>query len=397
MQDDVSITVNAAPTIFGPGGASGASSNVSISENSSLVYNFGASEAMTWSLAGGADQARFQIDPASGALSFISAPDFENPQDVGDGVGNNSYEVQIRAVDAAGNVRTQTVVISIADVVEPSEQAVVPPKPVIEPPTRVPETSVQTGSITSPSAAPTNTAEAATSPPEAAALASVAQTPVAASVDQASPGWSAAIWNNVQPSDSGRSAAIIAESHESPAPVPIQDVLTASGDRAFRIAVIKSNEDALMIFKGIRDQQFESRRLTDNFRFVVPNDAFAHTDPNAIIRQQAHQKNGEALPAWLSFDPVTGAFNGHPPTGYGDSLDIEVVAKDNAGREAKAVFRLHFKKVAGASSGFEGRMAFSDQLQQERRNSGNPGVADIHFQHLATQFPSSFQQGKHSA
>jgi len=70
--------VNQPPVFTSPNAAS-------VSENSSgAVYTATASDpngnALTFSLTGGADRARFQISP-SGALSFVSPPDFEQPSD----------------------------------------------------------------------------------------------------------------------------------------------------------------------------------------------------------------------------------------------------------------------------------------------------------------------------
>ncbi|MEM6663195.1 MAG: SdrD B-like domain-containing protein [Pseudomonadota bacterium] len=49
---------------------------------------------LVYEISGGADAALFQIDPVSGRLTFIDAPDFENPTDAGlDG----TYEVTVRA------------------------------------------------------------------------------------------------------------------------------------------------------------------------------------------------------------------------------------------------------------------------------------------------------------
>ncbi len=75
--------------------------NLSINENSQLVANIVATDAdvgqtLTYSLAGGADAALFTIDSASGALSFISAPNFEAPTDSG---ANNMYDVVVRVSD----------------------------------------------------------------------------------------------------------------------------------------------------------------------------------------------------------------------------------------------------------------------------------------------------------
>ena len=39
------------------------------------------SPTLAYSIVGGADAARFQINVATGALSFVAAPDFEKPSD----------------------------------------------------------------------------------------------------------------------------------------------------------------------------------------------------------------------------------------------------------------------------------------------------------------------------
>ncbi|MGE0873404.1 MAG: Ig-like domain-containing protein, partial [Burkholderiales bacterium] len=72
----------------------------------------------------------------------------------------------------------------------------------------------------------------------------------------------------------------------------------------------------------------------------VPSDAFAHTDPAAIVILDARMANGAPLPAWLSFDGVKGVFSGVPPAGTGGTLEIEIVARDEDGRIARAVITL---------------------------------------------------------
>ena len=66
-------------------------------------------------LNGGADVSKFDIDKSSGALSFKSAPDYENPTDNG---GNNSYEVRVQAKDNAGNISNQTLTVNVTDINE---------------------------------------------------------------------------------------------------------------------------------------------------------------------------------------------------------------------------------------------------------------------------------------
>lgn len=84
---------NRAPSFTSPATASVAE------DTSGTFYTASASDpdgdALTFALAGGADQARFRIT-AGGALSFESPPDFENPDDAD---RNNVYLVRISASD----------------------------------------------------------------------------------------------------------------------------------------------------------------------------------------------------------------------------------------------------------------------------------------------------------
>jgi hypothetical protein len=69
---------------------------------------------------GGADNNKFNINPATGALTFVSSPDFENPASAG---GSNTYSVKVKAVDAAGNSATQTVTVTVTN--HPADDPVV--------------------------------------------------------------------------------------------------------------------------------------------------------------------------------------------------------------------------------------------------------------------------------
>jgi hypothetical protein len=78
--------VNHAPLITLHGG--GANTSVTVLENTSVVATVTATDAdagstLTYSIIGGADASKFVIDANTGALSFVSAPDFENPTDAG--------------------------------------------------------------------------------------------------------------------------------------------------------------------------------------------------------------------------------------------------------------------------------------------------------------------------
>jgi len=71
-------------------------------------------DVLSFAITGGADAALFAIDAVTGALSFVSAPDFEAPADAG---GDNVYDVQIGVSD--GDVTTTAdIAVTVADVAE---------------------------------------------------------------------------------------------------------------------------------------------------------------------------------------------------------------------------------------------------------------------------------------
>jgi len=98
------------PVISSNGG--GATASIGISENSSAVTTVTATDAdavstLTYGISGGADAAKFSINPASGSLTFITAPDFEAPTDAN---SNNVYEVTVQVSDGT---RSDTQAISV--------------------------------------------------------------------------------------------------------------------------------------------------------------------------------------------------------------------------------------------------------------------------------------------
>ncbi|WP_461632313.1 cadherin domain-containing protein [Labilibaculum euxinus] len=102
-------------TITSNGG--GATAGISIPENSTSIaavtsVNEGVA-VPSYSLVGGADQAKFNIHPTSGVLTLLSAPDYESAQDTG---GNNSYEVIVRVTGDGGATDDQTITVTITDV-----------------------------------------------------------------------------------------------------------------------------------------------------------------------------------------------------------------------------------------------------------------------------------------
>jgi hypothetical protein len=71
-------------------------------------------DSVAFSIAGGADSARFAIDTASGALSFVAAPDFDAPADAD---GDNVYEVVVSVSDGSLS-DSQALAVSVGNVNE---------------------------------------------------------------------------------------------------------------------------------------------------------------------------------------------------------------------------------------------------------------------------------------
>ena len=97
----VDITaVNDTPVITSDGG--GDAATVSVVERTTHVTAVVATDPNTpsliYSIVGGDNSAKFQIDASSGALSFITAPNFDVPADLDH---NNTYLVQVRASDGS--------------------------------------------------------------------------------------------------------------------------------------------------------------------------------------------------------------------------------------------------------------------------------------------------------
>jgi hypothetical protein len=102
--------------------AAGASANASLAENtptSTVVHTATATDNVGVTAyafeASGADNSRFNLNTSTGALTFISSPNFEAP---GSAVGTNVYTVRVRASDAAGNAAVQTITVNVTDLDE---------------------------------------------------------------------------------------------------------------------------------------------------------------------------------------------------------------------------------------------------------------------------------------
>jgi len=92
---------------------------LSVMENNNVVAALSATDdvdsvgnGLTFSLAGGNDSALFVIDPATGVLSFVGAPDYENASDADH---NNVYELVARVTDSQGQYSETAFAVQVTD------------------------------------------------------------------------------------------------------------------------------------------------------------------------------------------------------------------------------------------------------------------------------------------
>ncbi|WP_422104221.1 HYR domain-containing protein [Winogradskyella sp.] len=110
----VMVGPNTAPSIT-------SSATASVAENQTAAIDVEASDSydsegsgLTYSLStgsnGGTDNDLFNIDTASGVVTFASAPDYENP---GDGDANNVYLIQVTVTDLEGLTDVEDIAITV--------------------------------------------------------------------------------------------------------------------------------------------------------------------------------------------------------------------------------------------------------------------------------------------
>ena len=95
--------------------------NFTITEGTSMAGTVVATDVdvptqtLNYSITSGADQALFSIDPTTGVLTFVAAPNFENPLDSN---ADNDYELQVTVNDGNGGLTAQNIIVSVTNVFE---------------------------------------------------------------------------------------------------------------------------------------------------------------------------------------------------------------------------------------------------------------------------------------
>lgn len=91
-------------------------SPVTVQENETAVLTVTASDddgdSLTYSISGREDGAKFEIDPATGELKFVTAPDFEAPAD---NDRDNIYKVEVTVTDSHDLATTRLIAVTVTD------------------------------------------------------------------------------------------------------------------------------------------------------------------------------------------------------------------------------------------------------------------------------------------
>jgi hypothetical protein len=74
------------------------------------------------------------------------------------------------------------------------------------------------------------------------------------------------------------------------------------------------------------------------FTFTIPDSTFVDDDGNNTLTYRAKLTNGSPLPAWLTFDSLSGTFTGTPEVI--ETLNIRVTATDTAGADVFTNFKI---------------------------------------------------------
>jgi VCBS repeat-containing protein len=290
-----------------------------------------AGDTVTWTLAG-PDAALFSIDPATGVVALSAAQSFAAPADAnGDGI----YDITVRATDGSGqfdqrNVQLTLTAASIAQPQLPSTGTALP-APVPEAPS-----APQFTPPLQPLAPRVGDAPLGLPVDGGVAPANLAGSPLPAFWSAApAAGVASPIDLNALPPTAAGQPTTFALTHLSQG----QALAHLRADELMTPAI---GGHRLFTYQGMPDM----RLLADGLAMLrVPSDAFAHTDPSAVVHLEARLANGNPLPGWLRFDGLRGVFGGTPPQGVEETLEVEIIARDTEGREARTQFTLEIEAM----------------------------------------------------
>ena len=344
-----------------------------------------AGDTVTWTLTG-PDAALFSIDPSTGVVTLSAAQSFAAPADAdGDGI----YAITVRATDGSGQFDQRNVQLTLtaATIAQPQlpSTGTAPSTPVPAAPAAPQVTPVL------PPLAPRVGAPTLGLPVDGGvAPANLAGTPVPASWSAAPAGVPSQFDLNALPPTSAGQPSTFAltrlSNEQALAHLRVDELMTPA-----------INGHRLFVYQGMPDM----RLLADGLAMLrVPTDAFAHTDPSAVVHLEARLANGNPLPGWLRFDGLRGVFSGTPPQGIGETLEVEIVARDTEGREARTQFTLEIDAMRlrpGAAGLALGMDVDKEEAEKARLEAAQQAASDGRAASKAVTATAGVRPGKPGA
>ena len=154
--------------------------------------------------------------------------------------------------------------------------------------------------------------------------------------------------------------------------VPVADMngsvtltmLTSDGGNTGTGGTLTDSDTALLTVTAVNDAPVMAVAIPDQsspedtaWSYQVPAGTF--TDVDSALTYSATLVGGEALPAWVAFDPATRTFSGTPPLNVNGFVDLEVTASDGS-LSATDAFRLTITPVNDAPVASNGALTTAE-------------------------------------
>ena len=111
----VAITVQNQALVVTSGASATTPENAAGTVYTATATDPNAGDHVTWAITGGADAGLLKVDPASGAVSFVAAPNFEAPADANH---DNAYAIDLTGTDGHGLTATTSVTVNVTNLNE---------------------------------------------------------------------------------------------------------------------------------------------------------------------------------------------------------------------------------------------------------------------------------------
>ena len=318
------------PVITSNGG--GDSAALSIVENTAAVTTVTASDpnaaqTLVFAIIGGADAAKFQIDAATGALSFKTAPDFEAPTDVGP---NNLYDVIVQVSDGL-HADAQALAVTVTNANEAPVVAALSATTGENDPAFIQDLLAGAGD-------PDFGDHLSVAGLDATVTTAGGRT-LTLGTDYTLGNGTLALTAAGFAKFDGLSAA---QSDQAVFHFGVSDGIAAIPD-TLTLSIIGVN-DAPFIASQTANQ---SATVGTPFSLILPANTFQDPDSGDHLTLSVARSDETALPAWLSFDANTGTFSGTPGAADAGGFDIKLTATDTGQLAASETFHV---TVAGTSA-----------------------------------------------